>query len=150
MLVHSAPNAVISLTADVSDAAVGAVTGKCTEEIWQLLAFFSQTLIVPSFMSSRSIMLCCEFRGRSLNLSGVFSATRFFWVPHRGCVCGGELGSNAPQGGGLGGGSPCRKFQPLALSFCGQKYQNWVASGTGVISTNDIGSALVPKQTVKT
>ncbi len=48
------------------------------------------------------------------------------------------------RGWGVGGREPPKKFQPLSLSFGGQKHQNSGASGMGVISTNDIVNALVP------
>ncbi len=78
-------------------------------------------------------MLCCECTGRSLNFSSLFSTTMCFL----GATLGGEMGA-------WGGQESPRKFQPLLLSFGGEKHQNSVASGTGVISTNDIVSALVP------
>ncbi len=87
-------------------------------------------------------MLCCECRGRSLNLSSLFCATMcFLGATLRGLE---GLGGQSPQDGGPGGQEPPRKFQPLSLSFDDQKHQNSVAAGMGVISTNDIVSALVP------
>ncbi len=86
------------------------------------------------------LLPCCVVNVEGgLNLSSLFSAmTCFLGATLRG------LGGKAPKMVGLGGREPPRKFQPLSLSFGGQKHQNLVASGTGVISTNDIVSALVP------
>ncbi len=44
MLVHPDPNAVVNLTTDASDIAVGAVIEQCVGGIWQPLAFFSRKL----------------------------------------------------------------------------------------------------------
>ena len=52
------------------------------------------------------------------------------------CDPGGFGGQSPPIVGGAWGTGAPRKFQPLSLSFGGQKHQNSVASGTGGYSTH--------------
>ncbi len=86
-------------------------------------------------------MLCCECRGRSLNLSSLFSATMFLGAALRGLR---GLGAKPHKMVGLGGWSPPESFSLFHFHLVVKKFQNSVASSTGVISTNDIVSALVP------